>query len=501
MRIRTVIIALVSVAILTLLAIVLIPRLNQPKQPAGVIYWPTEGWRTATPEEQGFDSEKLVALLQAIQSQHIKIDSLLIIRDGAVVLDASFYPYDGDFPHNLASVTKSFTTTLIGIAEGKGLIDLDQTVLSFFPDRAIANLDARKEQVTVRHLASNVNGYSSGCLQGDEATLNAMRDDPDWVQSALDRKMIAEPGTHFCYDSPGMHLLSAILQQATGITELEFARQNLLEPLGITDVAWESDPQGYTHGWGDLHLLPRDAAKLGYLFLHSGAWDGQQIVPADWVQEAVKAQHETGSSDDYGYGWWVSEDGYHAMGRGGQYIVVYPQVDIILVATGAGFSIGQIEHYLVDSFTSQDEPLPANPDGVARLEAMVKIMGDGPFAQPSGPLPEMAKAISGKTYVFEPNPLNLQALSLDFSDPAQAVLHIVSFEDGELLTWPVGLDGHYRLTEQGRALRGMWEDPQTFNFMTFDIGQQTYRLRFDQDRVTIDTPDSGLIVEGRVAIP
>ena len=104
-----------------------------------------------------------------------------------------------------------------------------------------------------------------------------------------------------------MHLLSAILQEATGMTALDFARQNLFEPLGIHEVIWEADPQGYTHGWGDLHLKPRDAAKIGYLWLNNGVWEGKQIVSAAWVEDSVKA-HSDGGADDYGYGWWVSED-------------------------------------------------------------------------------------------------------------------------------------------------------------------------------------------------
>ena len=110
---------------------------------------------------------------------------------------------------------------------------------------------------------------------------------PDWVQAALDRPMVWRTGdSQFCYDSPGMHLLSAILQEATGMTALEFARQNLFEPLGIQEVIWDVDPQGYTRGWGDLHLTAGDAAKIGYLWLHQGMWDGKQIVPTEWVEQA-----------------------------------------------------------------------------------------------------------------------------------------------------------------------------------------------------------------------
>jgi len=323
MRTRTIAIGLVSVVILVVLAIVFIPRLLKPERVSTQTYWPTQGWRTSTPEEQGFDSGRLAEGLQALQENDINIDSLLIVRNGYVVLDAYFYPYDNTIPHKLASVTKSVMTTLIGIAADQGKIQLDQPMVSFFPHRTIANLDARKEHITVRHLASMRNGFESGCLNEDEVTLDAMRANPDWVQAALDRKMAREPGTSFCYDSPGMHLLSAILQEATGLTSLDFARQYLFEPLGIREVFWQSDPQGYTHGWGDLYLKPRDAAKLGYLWLNGGGWEGKQIVPASWVADSVQALSHAGD-DDYGYGWWVSEDSYYAAGRGGQNIRAYP---------------------------------------------------------------------------------------------------------------------------------------------------------------------------------
>jgi CubicO group peptidase (beta-lactamase class C family) len=140
-----------------------------------------------------------------------------------------------------------------------------------------------------------------------------MQASPDWVQFTLDRPMIDEPGSRFVYCSPGMHLLSAILQQATKMTALDFARQSLFEPLGIRDVVWPADPQGVTHGWGDLYLHPHDMAKLGYLWLNHGQWEGRQIVSRAWVEDSVKVQMRTGGDDDYGYGWWVTgKEGEHA---------------------------------------------------------------------------------------------------------------------------------------------------------------------------------------------
>jgi CubicO group peptidase (beta-lactamase class C family) len=168
------------VAILALLILVFIPLLSGPEKISTPTYWPTHGWRSSTPEEQGFDSAKLAKALLTIKEQNINIHSLLIIRNGEVVVDAYFYPYDGTTVHDQASVTKSIMTTLIAIADEQGKVQLDQPMFSYFPEHTIANLDALKESITVRHLASMSSGLDC-TSEGDEATLHEMTASPDWV--------------------------------------------------------------------------------------------------------------------------------------------------------------------------------------------------------------------------------------------------------------------------------------------------------------------------------
>jgi CubicO group peptidase (beta-lactamase class C family) len=495
MRTRTIAIGLVFVAVLAVLAVLLIPRLIGSEETSTQAYWPTGGWRASAPEEQGFDSGRLAEELQALEDNGVPIDSLLIVRDGYVVLDAYFYPYDNTIPHKLASVTKSVMTTLIGIAVDQGKIDLDRPMVSFFPGRAIANLEPRKEQVTVRHLVSMRNGFASGCLAGDEPTLDAMRAQPDWVQAALDRQMANEPGAHFCYDSPGMHLLSAVLQEATGMTALEFGRQYLFEPLGIREVWWQSDPQGYTHGWGDLFLKPRGAAKIGYLWLNQGTWEGEQIVSASWVADSVTA-HSRAGGDGYGYGWWVSEDSYTALGRGGQNIKVYPGYNAIVVTTASAFDYDQLEPLLSAAFVDPDGPLPADPAGVAELEATLEALAAPPSPWPVSPVPEIAGVVSGATYLFGPNPAELATLRPDLSDPEVATLTMTL--EGRHVVWPIGLDGKYRVAADGQGLRGYWTEPQTLVVELFEEGLSTLRLHFEEDRLEISSPALGLEFEGRI---
>ena len=226
--------------------------------------WPTKEWPQAAPESQGFDATGLIEALKTGRDTGA-FHSLLIVRHGSVVLDAYAYPYDGSIYHDLRSVTKSVITTLVGIAASQGMLDLDAPVVSFFPDRTIEDRE-RKEPITVRHLASMTSGLACLMRNAEEVTLEQIQASPDWVQFVLDLDPVAEPGTTFSYCSPGMHLLLAIVQQATGMSTLEFARANLFDPLGIDDVYWPADPQGVTFGWSELALHPR-AAKLGLLFL------------------------------------------------------------------------------------------------------------------------------------------------------------------------------------------------------------------------------------------
>jgi hypothetical protein len=318
------------------------------------------------------------------------------------------------------------------------------------------------------------------------------------VQAALDRKMTNQPGKVFCYDSPGMHLLSAILQKTTGVTEFDFARQNLFEPLGIHDVYWEADPQGYSHGWGDLHLMPKDVAKIGYLWLNHGIWDGRQIVPAAWVADAVKVHTRTGQKDNYGYGWWVSDNNYSAMGRGGQNIKVYPALNIIVVTTAGGFDYATLDPILEEAFVDPEKPLPANPEGMAQLEEMLVEIQQGEAAQPASSLPETAKAISGKTYLCDPNAAGVNTLRFEFNGLEVAEMYMG--QSGRDFIWDIGLDGKYRMAPEGLT-RGYWEDPQTFIIQLFDIGTRTRRLHFDGDRLEVGIPEAGLTLKCQVQNP
>jgi CubicO group peptidase (beta-lactamase class C family) len=224
----------------------------QDRAPADT-YWPGRHWRTATPESQGLDSQVLSAALDQVLQNHLGVHSLLVIRHGNAVLDTYFYPYNSGTPHDLASVTKSVTSTLTGIAVARGLIRTDQAMLSFFPEEQPANPDAQKRRITIGHLLRMESGLDCGYLPGEQE-LEQMKRSPNWVRFALALPMKYDPGTHSSYCSPGYHLLGSAIAAAAQQSELEFGRKYLFEPLGIRDEVWAPDPQGRSHGWGDNHL-------------------------------------------------------------------------------------------------------------------------------------------------------------------------------------------------------------------------------------------------------
>jgi CubicO group peptidase (beta-lactamase class C family) len=499
----------------TLIAVLFVFSLVLPAVPR-VNAAPASDWPTAVPEEYGIDSAKLADALLTMQQEIPDLNSVILIRDGKVLVDAPYYPYDGDTPHDMASVTKSVTTTLIGIAIDQGKLALDDPVLSFFPDRTIANRDARKEAMTVADLASNTSGLA--CYREPaEPTQAEMSASDNWVQFTLDLPMMAAPGSRWEYCSPGFHLLSAILTVATGQTELDFAWANLFGPLGMRDVIWPSDPQGNTRGMGDLMLRPLDAAKLGQLWLNGGEWQGRQIVSRDWVEAASTAKvATTDENQDYGYGWWMDHENaaghvYRADGRGGQYIVVVPALDVVLATTGSGsFDAGDVGDRIAQALVDPAAPLPANPAGVARLNEVLAGLAQAPAAQPVPPLPVKASEISGTIFRFAPNPLTIESMRLDFGQPDEARIEIMLKDNPKPILGAIGLDGvyHFLPGDFGFPIgaRGAWEDAQAFviDFNTF-ANDDAYdlRLHFEGDSVTVEMKDrtrgSTVQLEGKAA--
>lgn len=282
-------------------------------------YWPAEGWRSSTPEQQGMDSELLMEMLDDIRRREANIHSVLIVRNGHLVLEAYFDPYRKDISHVVHSVTKSVTSALVGIAIDQGYIDgVDQTVLSHFPERTFSNLDPAKQAMTIEHLLTMTSGLSwpeldSSYISPSNPVVQMYRSQ-DAVQFVLDSPMAEDPGVRFNYNTGAFHLLSAVIQETTEISSLSFAQKNLFGPLGISGVYWPSDQDGITAGGIGIRMTPSDLARFGYLYLNEGIWDGAQVVPAAWIETST-APLSIGS-DHYGYQWRLGSEAYWALGCG-----------------------------------------------------------------------------------------------------------------------------------------------------------------------------------------
>jgi CubicO group peptidase (beta-lactamase class C family) len=439
-------------------------------------------------------------LIDFLQEQtSFAIHSLLIIRNGYIVTDAYFYPYGPGTLHDLASATKSFMSTLVGIAIHQGLIEsVRQPVLDFFPERTVANLDASKQAMTLEDLLTMRSGLQ--CL-GESTTLEMMAS-PDWTQYALDQPMISEPGALHDYCGLNPHLLSAIIQESTGKSALAFGGETLFRPLGIPDVYWPSDPQGNSWGWGDMKMTPHDMAKLGYLFLNEGQWDGQRVLSAEWVEAAT-------SGGRYGYQWWLKPLGvYFATGVGGQEIWVLPDQDMVVVMTGSsgGGGAGAWGDRLMNShiipLTESAAPLPPNPDGVALLESRLNQVAESPQPQPVPPLPEIAHRVNQQTCAMDSNPVGIQSFSVAFPEEAEALLSL-RFIDGNQIAWLIGLDNVLRFSPGLHGLRsgakGRWETDNVLVVHREEIGDSRPReeqisATFDGDQVKLEIRDSSGVV-------
>jgi CubicO group peptidase (beta-lactamase class C family) len=317
-------------------------------------YWPTEGWRSETPGKLDLDSLKLVAMVDQIKMSIPTIDSVLVIRHGYVAVEEYFGTFNATTKHHIYSCTKSVVSTLIGVALDRGEIaSVDLGVLDLLTQYQPENINDWKKKLTLKNLLM----MSSGLDSRDDYTdnwiwLDRLVNAEDAVKYSLDLNVTVQPGTVFKYTDANSHLLSAILIEKTGMATLAYAKKNLFDPLGIHDVMWRNDTSGRQWGFYGLYMTPRDMAKIGYLYLHEGSWDGRMIVSEEWVREATSKKIGADIFPGYGYHWWVNESGgyYTAMGYAGQFIYVFPEKDLVVVFTGHGEENFENPRRLVSEF-------------------------------------------------------------------------------------------------------------------------------------------------------
>ncbi|MFH1313928.1 MAG: serine hydrolase [Candidatus Eisenbacteria bacterium] len=304
-----------------------------------------DGWTTAYCKEAGLPDSVVTDMVNAISAGDAGvIHSLLLVAGGDLVVEEYFHGYERDDLHRLASVTKSVSSLLVGVAIDQGKISgVDASVLSFFP--ALEQpVDNRWRVQTLHHLLSMSMGLDWGSGGDSHGT------GPEFFQQVLEREVAHEPGTHWAYQSANVNLLAGVIKEATGQHADVFAEQHLFRPLGITEYDWSYlAKDGYRLMDGSLHLRPRDMAKLGMLLRDEGRWQGQEVVSADWIRQSTTPHIATDGPEKYGYLWWLGEfpgrdstqPVVFASGHGSQFIAWFPEKDLILVVTGGNEDNGK----------------------------------------------------------------------------------------------------------------------------------------------------------------
>jgi CubicO group peptidase (beta-lactamase class C family) len=444
--------------------------------------WPTKGWSVAAPEAEGLGSRALADLVEWAKAE--RVDSLLVVRHGKIVLDAYYAPFKPDVSHDLYSATKSFVSTLIGIAVRNHLLDsVDHPVLDFFQDKAIARVDDRKKAITVQHLLDMSSGFEWDSGGDAGGSSRAMVRSPDPTKFVLDQPMKTDPGQSFYYNNGNAYVLSALITKLTGQNALEFARRELFGPLGITDVHWGTpDAQNVVNGRSQLYLQPRDMAKLGYLYLHNGEWDGKQIIPASWVERARTGVIDGRYGFRYGNLWWSLPDktAYLAWGSHDQLIIVIPGADIVAVLTASSpegdyIPPGDLIDYIVKC-VRPDKGLAPDPLGESQLNSALESAARERPDTVEEPSP-LAKNVSGKSYDFDDNALRLKTLTLNLIGPnptwATSRQRSATDKTVETRSGPIGLEGVYPggPSHEGIPIaKGRWLSETNFEMQTRVLG-------------------------------
>ncbi|MBE2212429.1 MAG: serine hydrolase [Opitutaceae bacterium] len=458
----------------------------------------------ATPESQGISSAAILAFVEAADMQVDSMNSLMLVRHGRVVAEGWWTPYTAADRHMLYSLSKSFTSTAVGLAAAEGRLSIDDPVLKFFPSDAPAERSENLENMRVRDLLIMSTGHHADAI----AAFNA------GAPGSAAARFLAlpvehKPGTHFVYNSPATFMQSAIVQSVTGQTVLDYLRPRLFEPLGIEDPAWEATPQGITLGMSGLSIRTEDIACFGQLLLQRGSWQGRQLVPAAWIDEATAKQTSNGSSpasdwdQGYGYQFWRCRPGFaRADGAFGQFCFVMPQYDAVLAITSGTRDMQGVMNLVWEKVLPAlgSTPLPEAPETHRTLTE--RLAGLSVRAPEAAATSILAAQFSGRTYVFPENERHIESLTLDTSGATPALIVRGAGHDGKPIavgsgSWIRGrttfgsdVEPGYRvLVERAVAAQGGWASPDTFvaKLCFYETPYAiTVKLQFGGDLVVLD---------------
>jgi CubicO group peptidase (beta-lactamase class C family) len=451
--------------------------------------------KRSTPESQGIASSAILQFVEAAQTDIRDLHSLMLLRNGRVVAEGWWAPYTPEQPHMLFSLSKSFTSSAVGLAVAEGLLSVDDLVLSFFPEDRPAEVSAYLATMHVHHLLSMSTGHA-------EETLRPLieREDENWARAFLSRPVEYEPGTHFVYNSGATYMLSAIVRKVTGANLLEYLRPRLLDPLGIGEATWENCPRGInTGGWG-LSITTEDIARFGQLYLQKGVWQGQRILPEAWVGAATSRQISNDSNTEvdwqqgYGYQFWRCRHGaYRGDGAFGQFCVVMPEQDAVLAITSGVENMQAVLNLAWDHLLPAMQAAPL-PDDRAAHDALARKLASLSLASQQGiHSTATAATVSGASYALDLNAQGIETIAFEFGEGASTISARDSHGDHRIAcgsgAWISGTTTLSSGKPQRIAASGAWSTDDVYVVKlcyTETPFYYTFTCRFTSDRLTID---------------
>lgn len=420
----------------------------------------------STPEAQGIPSAAVLAFVEGADKLG-NVHSVVLLRHGHVVAEGWWAPYEAGARHELYSLSKSFTSTAVGLAVAEGKLSVDDPVLKFFPEAAPAEPSANLKAMRVSDLLRMSTGH-----QTEPRLTPATR---EWARAFLAHPVPFKPGTHFLYNTAATYMQSAIVQRVTGQTVLDFLRPRLFEPLGIENPTWGTSPEGVSLGGYGLSVRTEDIAKFGQLYLQKGSWGGRQLVPTAWVEAATARQTSNGSNPQsdwdqgYGYQFWRCRHGaYRGDGAFGQFCIVMPERDAVVAVTSGVPNMQAVMNLVWDRLlpAMRDKALPEDAEGNRTLQT--RLAGLALPVQKGTAAVRAPRDLSGKRFVFAPNNQKLEALAFEFGPEGNTATVLAKFNGAERRiecgdgAWKKGRAALGALPEQPVAASGGWTADDTY---------------------------------------
>jgi CubicO group peptidase (beta-lactamase class C family) len=415
----------------------------------------------SSPEAQGVSSATVLSFVEAADQSIESMNSFMFLRHGNVVAEGWWAPYDAQSPHSLYSLSKSFTSTAVGLAIAEGKLSLDAEVLPFFQEHAPKEPSKNLKAMRVSDLLRMSTGHQ---------TEPARTPKEPWTKTFLAHPVPFKPGTHFLYNTSATYMLSAIVQKVTGQTLLDYLKPRLFEPLGIEHPTWEASPQGISAGGYGLSIRTEDIARFGQLYLQKGQWSGKQLVPAAWVEASTARQTSNGSSPQsdwdqgYGYQFWRSRHGaYRGDGAFGQFCIVLPEQDAVIAITSGVKDMQAVLNLVWDKLLPaiKNGSLPANEEARAKLTRALQGVALRPQQGSAAP----AK-VSGKRFVFPANEPKLEAITLETGQNGDTLITRFAGKDQRIACrqgeWKKGLVAYSTFPPQPAAASGAWTAADTY---------------------------------------